>query len=133
MVGGGRCVAFLREEMAEYFLQNIEKIGRVGVKASLSREEPLPIARTFLDMSGVVASPRLDCLVAFLCRTSREKAAGLIAAGLVSVNHREALSPSSRLQEGDKVSVRRQGKFLLDQLGPTTGKGRLVVKCRKYQ
>lgn len=133
LVGEGRCVAFLREEMAEYFLQNIEKIGRVGVKASLSGEEPLPIARTFLDMSGVVASPRLDCLVAFLCRTSREKAAGLIAAGLVSVNHREALSPSSRLQEGDKVSVRRQGKFLLDQLGPTTGKGRLVVKCRKYQ
>lgn len=133
LVGEGECVTFLRQEMGEYFLQNVVKIGGVGVAASLSREGPLPVAHTFQDISGVVASPRLDCLVAFLCRASREKAAGLIAAGQVSVNHREALSASAKLQEGDTISVRRQGKFLLDTLGPTTSKGRLVVKCRKYQ
>ena len=33
VVGEGQCVAFLREEMGEYFLRNIQKIGRVGGKA----------------------------------------------------------------------------------------------------
>ena len=133
LVGEGVCVTFLREEMGEYFLQNIQKIGRVGVKGSLAWEGPLPGAREFLPMSGVVASERLDCLVAFACRTSREKAAGLITAGMVSVNHRETLSVSQRVNESDLLSVRRQGRFLVDQLGPLTSKGRLVVKCRKYQ
>ncbi len=133
LVGKGECVTFLKEEIGEYFLQNIRKIGRVGVKASLTWEGPLPGAREFSEMSGVVASERLDCLTAFACRTSREKAAGLIAAGLVSVNHRETLSVSQRLKEGDLLSIRRQGRFMIDQLGPLTSKGRLVVKCRKYQ
>lgn len=133
LVGEGQCVAFLREEMGDYFAQNIQKIGRVGVKTALSWEGPLPGAQEFLEMNGVVASERLDCLVAFLCRTSREKAAGLVSSGLVYVNHREILSGSQRVKEGDKLSVRRQGKFYVDQLGPLTSKGRLVVKCRKYQ
>jgi RNA-binding protein YlmH len=133
LVGDGQCVTFLREEMGDYFLQNIRKIGRVGVKTSLSWEGPLPGAHEFVEMSGVVASERLDCLTGFVCRTSREKAAGLITAGMVSVNHRESLSVSQRLKEGDLISVRRQGRFLIDQLGPLTSKGRLVVKCRKYQ
>lgn len=133
LVGEGECVAFLRREMGEYFLQNIRKIGRVGVKTSLTWEGPLPGAREFQEMSGVIASERLDCLVGFACRTSREKAAGLIAAGLVSLNHREALSVSQKVKEGDLLSVRHRGRFTIDQLGPLTSKGRLVVKCRKYQ
>lgn len=132
LVGEGLCVAFLRQEMGEYFFQSIRKIGRVGVKTTLSWEGPLPAAHEFRDMSGVVASERLDCLVAFLCRTSREKAAGLIGAGLVELNHRETLSVSQKTKEGDLLSIRKQGRFIIDQLGPLTSKGRLVVKCRKY-
>ena len=117
LVGEGLCVAFLRQEMG---------------KTTLSWEGPLPAAHEFRDMSGVVASERLDCLVAFLCRTSREKAAGLIGAGLVELNHRETLSVSQKTKEGDLLSIRKQGRFIIDQLGPLTSKGRLVVKCRKY-
>ncbi len=133
LTGQGRCVAFIRREMERYFLQNLEKIGRVGVRAASGMEGPLPIAREFLELSGVVASPRLDCLVAFLCRVGREKAAGLIASGMVMRNHREILSVSERVCEGDVLSVRKQGKFIIDRLGPLTGKGRLAVQCRKYK
>ena len=133
LVGEGCCVAFLRREMAPYFLDNIRKIGRVGVKASLGAEEPLPVRREFQELSGVVASARLDCLVGLLCRTSREKAAGLITAGAVQRNHWETYSQGERVEEGDVLSIRKYGKFIIDQLGPLTAKGRLSVKCRKYQ
>lgn len=133
LVGEGRCVTFLREEMAPYFCQNIEKIGKVGVKISTGTEIPLPMGHTFLDLSGVVASSRLDCVVAFLCRISREKASEMIYDKAVMLNYREIDSISHRVVEGDILSVRRRGKFIIDRLGPVTGKGRLSVKCRKYQ
>ena len=133
LVGEGRTVAFIRQEMERYFLDNLQKIGRVGVKAQPGFEEPLPAIREYKEISGVVASPRLDCMAALLCRTSREKAAKLVAAGLVAVNHREALEADLRLEENDILSIRGQGKFIVDVLGPLTAKGRLTVKCRKYQ
>ncbi len=133
LTGEGRCVVFVREEMARYFLDNIRKIGRAGVKITEGFSEPLPVAREFKELRGVIASQRLDCVAAFLCHTSRGKAAGLISAGLVAVNHREALNGSGKIEEGDTVSVRGHGKFIIDELGPLTSKGRLNVKCRKYQ
>lgn len=133
LVGEGRCVAFVKEGMARYFLDNVGKVGRVGVKSALGAEEPLPGGRVYKEISGVVASARLDCLTALAARTSREKAAGMITAGLVQQNHRENLSPPSRVAEGDILSVRGHGRFIIDKLGPLTSKGRLSVKCRKYE
>ena len=84
-------------------------------------------------MGGVIASDRLDCLIALLCHTSRERASRLITSGVVALNHQEVLELSARVNEGDIVSVRGHGKFIIDSLGPLTSKGRLTVKCRKYQ
>lgn len=133
LAGQGRCVAFIRREMESYFLQNLKKIGRTGVRVTSGMEVELPCQREFEILSGVVASQRLDCLVAFLCRTSREKASSMIAAGLVMRNHKETLSVSEQLKEGDSLSVRKHGKFIIDRLGPLTSKGRLSVQCRKYK
>ncbi len=133
LVGEGRTVAFVRAELCGFFINNVKKIGRVGVKIQAGWEEPLPEALHFKELGGVVASDRLDCLVGLLVHASRGKAAGLISAGQVLVNHREALELSRKVQEGDVVSVRGHGKFIIDRLGPLTGKGRLNVKCRKYQ
>lgn len=129
----GRCVLFLRKEMADYFLQNIRKIGKVGVKLSETVEYPLPGLHEFQEISGVVASERIDCMTALLCHTSREKASALILGGMVQVNHREILSLSYQVKEGDKISVRKKGRFLVDRIGPTTAKGRVSVLCRKYR
>lgn len=133
LVGQGQCVAFAKEEMAAYFAAELTKVGRIGVKASLGASDPLPVERHFVEIKGVAASNRLDCLTAIAARTSREKASTLVQMGLVQLNHRETLSPSARVEEGDVLSIRGQGKFIIDRLGPITQKGRLSVQCRKYQ
>ncbi len=132
LVGKGRCVAFVRREMADYFAMNLRKIGRVGVKVAVGPVEDLPLEREFQVISGVVASQRLDCLVGLVCRVSREKAANLVTGGSVLVNHREVLSGAWKLSEGDLLSIRKTGKFIIDRLGPQTSKGRLSVQCRKF-
>ena len=133
LIGEGRCVAFVKAELAPYFAENLPKIGRVGVKARLGAEEPLPVGHTCKEIKGVAASSRLDCLTALAARISREKAASMVVLGLVQVNHREICSPSARVAEGDVLSIRGHGKYIIDRLGPLTQKGRLSVQCRKYE
>ena len=131
--GEGSCIVFVRAELADYIIQDLQKIGREGVKITRGMDVPLPDAHTFETLSGVIASERLDCMVAFLCRTGRSQAAELISSGSVAKNHRETLSVSDKLREGDVLSIRKHGKFIIDRLGPLTAKGRLTVMCRKYK
>lgn len=132
LVEEGRCVFFVRSEMADFILSQVKKIGRVGVSLAPGMEMPLPAAGRFEDFSAVVASARLDCIVAAAAGTSREKAAELIRAGMVMLNHTEAGSVSAPVAQGDRLSVRGKGRYLLDRLGPVTKKGRLSIAGRKY-
>lgn len=132
LIEEGRAVLFVKSELAPHFQTQISKIGRVGVEILDGFSEPLPTAHTFQYLGGVIASERLDCLVAFLASSGREKASQMISGGYVSVNHRETTSVSAKIEEGDVISIRRFGRFIVDTLGPRTKKGRLSIKCRKY-
>ncbi len=132
LCGEGRTVAFIKTEMLAYFLENIKKIGRVGVTVEEGASLPLPMSRSFAEIKGVVASNRLDSIVALLTKQSREKAAAMIKSGTVLLNHEETLSSSSRVEIGDKLSIKGKGRFIIDDFGQLTGKGRLPVSCRKY-
>ena len=128
----GRAVVFVRDEVASFLVDQTAKIGKVGVRISAGAQTPYPVAHRFEPLSFVVASARLDCLVAALAGMSREKAVSCVSAGLVTLNHQEETSPSCRVEEGSKLSVRGKGKFIIDRLGPLTKKGRLCVSGRKY-
>lgn len=132
LVEEGRCVLFARSEITGFILSQISKIGRVGVKLTEGATEPLPQGGSFADFSAVVASARLDCIVAAAAGVSREKASGMITAGLVMLNHEVTTSASAQVPEGAKISVRGKGRFILDRLGPVTKKGRLSIAGRKY-
>lgn len=132
LVEEGRCVMFVKAEIAPFVLSQITKIGGVGVKLIKGVHQPLPQGSDFAYFSAVVASSRLDCLVAAAVPTSREKASAMIAAGMVMVNHVEVISISVAVHAGDKLSIRGKGRFILDQIGPVTKKGRLSIAGRKY-
>ncbi len=129
----GRCICFVRTENTGFLLSQIDRIGRVGVKLSEGYQEPLPAGRGFSEFQEVVASARLDCVVAAAIGQSREKASRMIEAGLVMKNHEQVLSLSEPVQEGDKLSVRGKGRYIIDRLGPVTKKGRMGIAGRKYQ
>lgn len=132
LIESGRAVVFVREEMQSFFLENVKKIGRTGVTLASGYSLPLPAMHSFQDLSGVIASPRMDCIVAFLCKLSRERASLLVQSGKVMKNHIEQQSVSATVKAGDIISIKSQGKFYIEQLGPLTKKGRLAVLCRKY-
>ncbi len=132
LIEEGRAVMFLSEETAEYVLSQITKIGKVGVTLKKGFSFPLPKSGELADFSVTVASERLDCVVAALIGVSRNKAAEKIEQSLVTVNSVVTEKVTAKINNGDVISIRSKGKFLIDTLQDKTKKDRLILKYKKY-
>ncbi|MDD3261772.1 MAG: YlmH/Sll1252 family protein [Oscillospiraceae bacterium] len=132
LVEAGRCVFFFRSEMKSFLPAQITKVGRVGVKLTLGATEPLPPAHHYQPFSAVVASARLDCVVAACMGISRTKAQALLQSGSVQMNHMPADRADSPVEEGVLLSIHGKGRYRIDSLSQQTQKGRLRLQGRKY-
>ncbi|MEG2174987.1 MAG: YlmH/Sll1252 family protein [Oscillospiraceae bacterium] len=133
LVGDSVAVAFVSEPLILPIIQEVTRIGGVGVSTSTDLPEVLPDAHRVEESGGVVASMRFDCIVAMLTRESRADVQDLIRQGLVRHNDREANRPSRTVEPGDVISIRGVGKFKIGALGTETKKGRLHVAFTKYK
>ena len=132
LIEPGRCVFFCRPTVTRALLDGIDKMGGTGVTLTPGHDEPLPPAHSFQTVTDTVASARLDCLVAALAGTGRTQAEALITAGSVRLNAVECKKVSQTVREGDKITVRGTGKFIIDDISHVTRKGRLILSARKY-
>ncbi len=131
LCGEGVSVVFLRQEITAYVCEQIDKIGGEGVTVITDYTGPIPVSVEYEAIRETVASPRLDSIVKALIRCSREKSAELITIGSVSVDHRPVESVSKTIHSGATISIRGYGRFLVDQIGPETKKGRLTLLARR--
>ncbi len=132
LVEKGRAVVFLKDEVLQFVLSNTEKIGKVGVSLKTGFSEPLPQSDRLLSCSVTVASLRLDCVVSALVGVSRSKADELINMGFVSVNSVVCEKSTRLVSNGDAVSIRSKGKFIVENTNGKTKKQRTVLEFKKY-
>ena len=132
LVSEGSCVLFVTSQTAPLVSGEISKIGRVGVTVQQGISVPLTTEERFQEISGTVASMRLDCMTALLTGKSREKEAELIKTGVVSVNYRVQESNSAAVAAGDILTVRGFGKAKVSDEIRETKKGRCFVTLQKY-
>lgn len=132
ITGEGAAQVFVTEVAARALKSTVSRIGRTGVKVSDDRPFEMEVKQEFKCINGTVASMRLDCIVSLAANVSREKAAGLIRAEKVDVNHITASAAASELHSGDIISIRGCGRFLLSDIGDITRKNRIHVTLQKY-
>ena len=73
-----------------------------------------------------------DAVVAATLNISRGNTEKLISSGYVKLNHREVLDRSKQVGEGDLLSIRNYGRFILKDIGNNTRKGRLHITVEKF-
>lgn len=132
LIEEGRAVAFVSDDVKEYILDQVEKIGRVGVNITDGCTFPLPEGDKLEEFTGTAASDRIDCVAAALCGLSRSKVCELIAAGLITVNSVPVSKPTKSVAAGDVISVRGKGRYIAVSLDGRTKKDRIVIKYKKY-
>lgn len=128
----GQTVVFADEELAPFLAESVSKVGSEGVRAVFPFTDGVTVHREFQEIRDTVASPRLDAVVKAALRISREEAAARIVSGTVACNHMPCDAVAHTVKEGDVLSVRGEGRFLIAALGPLTKKGRLIITLHKY-
>ncbi len=125
-------VVFVSKGVAGHIMAHVDKIASAGVEIVLDQSDHLPVSVGFEELSGTVASLRLDCVVAEISNCSRNRSTELVESGMVAVNGLEVLKITAEIRDGDTVTVRRVGKFVIDDTSKITKKGRIALKYRKY-
>ena len=125
------CCVFCQEKMVDYLCQELTMVRHTSVicrKADATE----PITPKMERVSGSVASPRLDSVIAMVFSSSRTKILPLIEGEKVFIDGKQVTSPAVQLKEGEIVSVRGMGKFRFAGSGGLSKKGRLYVYADKY-
>ncbi len=84
------------------------------------------------EMTGTVASLRLDAFLSIAFQGSRSSLSAFIEEARTYVNGRLITKAGTQLEDGDIVSVRGMGRFAVKEIKNTTKKGRIVVTINKY-
>lgn len=133
LVNKGRAVAFVKHDIADFVLSQIDKVGSKGVKVSKFLGDDLPLSENFEMLEFSVASLRLDVIISAVCSLSRDKSTKLITAENVSVNHYIQTNVSKTLQEGDCFTIRKYGKFVFTEILGYTKKGRIRISVKHFR
>lgn len=132
-LNSAEAVAFAKTEICPYICASLEKIGRDTVKAALFEpDEDFKIIHSFEELSISVQSLRLDSIVGELCNLSRSEARERVEAALVDVNYTTEVKADKSLSEGDVVSVRGVGKFIIGSANGTTRRGKVRLSAKKF-
>lgn len=134
LVSESGAFVFVRNDIADYIINNLDKIGRHGVKTELCEctEADIPEPKT-KEIKGTVSSLRLDAVLSLAAGISRARAAEMISQELVSLNWETANSASQKVSEGDLISARGFGRVRLAEVGGITRKGRTGITVLKYE
>ena len=79
-----------------------------------------------------VSSLRLDAVTATAFSMSRGRAAELIAAGRVNLDHAPCLKPDKPVAEGAVLTARGFGRARLREVGGLSKKGRTGITIERY-
>ncbi len=125
-------VAFVHSNVSRHILEQVKSIGSTGVTADIYTGDILPSAGECAECSDTISSERLDCVVAALAKCSRTEACTQIEQGRVFVNGLPQDKITKRVFEGEKITIRGKGKFIIQSLTQRTKKGRIILNYKKY-
>lgn len=109
-------------------------VGRDKVKVcSVPLDRAIGFVRSFEKIHSTVASLRLDCVVSAIVGISRDKSEKTITLGVVTHNYEIANKPSSTVKDGDIISVKGYGKFIINVTDQLSKKGKIKINAMKYK
>lgn len=127
-----KAYVFCIESIADFICKELCTIKHTLVNCEIVTLEKDILKPVFQEITNTVASLRLDAFISIAFQTSRSSIVSFIDAEKTYVNGRLVTKASMQLKEGDIVSVRGKGRFLVKEIKNTTKKGRIVVTINKY-
>ena len=122
---------FCLQNISDYICANFKEVKRTCVKCTPC-QTPAFISEPPTLSGVVIASERLDSLIAAVYRLSRSAAADLIINGRVAVDSRLTEKTAAAVNKGAIISVRGFGRFIYEGVAHETRKGKLCALVRIF-
>ncbi len=132
LVDGGMAYVFCHEDIAPYLIEQLTRVRHTTVRVRQVPPAELRLTPKTELCEGIVASNRLDGVVACLCKVSRSQASQMIRGGKVFINHKECLQIARECKEQELVSIRSIGRFRFLGCMGETRKGRAKIQYEKF-
>ena len=126
-------VAFVRNEVFSYILDNLTSVGRQSVVLSEYTNDRDCLVTAVEEIEILVTSLRVDNFLTSVCKCSRQTANEYISADKVFINYSCVSKPSRALNSGDTVSIRGFGKYKIGEILRKTKSDRLVLSVLQYK
>lgn len=125
-------VVFIYDTVVDMILSEVRKIGSAGVTAEICSEKPEKPENSFTVINGTVASLRTDAVLSLVTKLSREKSAAIIQSTGIDINYKKYFESDRLLKGSDIFSVKGYGKYIIDEIGGISKKGRIHISVKKY-
>ncbi len=133
LVGDKQGFLFCQSSIAEFICQELTQVKRTHVSCNIASELSEYQETPPAEEEHLVASERLDGLIAQVYHLSRSQSLTLFRDKKVFINGRLTENNSRSCKNGEVINVRGFGKFIYDGIGYTTKKGKQRVKIRIYR
>ena len=132
LVKDDECYFPICEEIEDFIISNLSKVGNCPVKVSLAQDNDVVPCIELTEEIIQVQSLRIDSIVSKLSKTSRSKAQEIIDEGKVLVNYSKTRDKSKEIKVNDRITIRGIGKFILGEQVGNTKSNKIKIKVKKY-
>ncbi|MGN0341555.1 MAG: RNA-binding protein [Roseburia sp.] len=133
LIGEGSYYFFCKQEMSNYLIEQLNQIRHTQIYCEVVPSGEVSQLRPNTEtVEKIVASNRMDGLIAAITGISRSQAVAMINAGKIAINGAECLNHSYQLKAQDVISIRGFGKYIFKGISGETKKNRLKVTFLKY-
>ena len=122
LIENNTAILFAHDDIVSFLCSELTRIRHTSVKTEELPSFDIQYTPKYEELTGTVASVRLDSLLSLAFSSSRTKLSGLIEGGRVFVNGKLITSNGYQPNEGDLISVRKMGKFRFAGIGNKTSK-----------
>ena len=133
LIDGKYAYIFCIDHIFEMIKEQLDQVRHTRVFVEEVSWEEIGYVQKYKRKEGFVASMRLDVLVSQAFSLSRNISERLLKSQKVFYNGKMCISGGQKIKQGDIISVRGYGKFLVENLGKTSKKGRQFITLAIFQ
>lgn len=128
--GNGKWQFFVKEELKNFFLEQVDRIGRTQVRLKeISFKDVIVPEDTSQEKTEIIASLRVDSVLAGISKQSRTQIKKVIENKQAKLNWHDIQDSNIIVKVGDILSLRHFGRVeIMDITGTKKGKYKVVLK-----
>ena len=132
IVQKGYSYALVKREISNAVIGSLTSVGKAAVRCSIVDFMEINSPQETTEQSAVVASARLDGVLARCFDLSRTDTKEAVNSGKVFVNWEQVKNAVKDVKAGDNITIRGQGRIKIADVYPKAKSGGFIVEYIKY-